>query len=398
MKKRAPYILLLLVIADIYFFQAVKTLTDISLIHLVYWIFDLMIIAGFVFAFSRRKPNQSMPRLISVLMALLMLSLIPKLVATPVLLLEDITRLFTGFPHRGIWVSEVALGVALIPFIALLYGLTGGRHYYKVKKEILYFPDLPQEFDGFKITQLSDIHSGSFINGKGVNKGIMIVNEQQSDLILFTGDLVNNHAAEMDPWIPLFAQLKAPCGKFSVLGNHDYGDYIKWKNKAAKQANLERLKNIHREIGFRLLLNESVSIERNGASIALIGVENWGKGGFHKYGDLKLASATVPPGAFKILMSHDPSHWEAVTLGHQKHIHLTLSGHTHGAQFGIELFGWKWSPVKYIYKQWAGLYEQNGKYLYVNRGFGFLGLKGRVGIWPEITVITLKKSDDKQAV
>ncbi len=181
-------------------------------------------------------------RLISILMALVLLSLVPKVFAMPVLLLEDISRLFRGFPPRAIWVSEVAIGVALVPFAALLYGLTGGRHFYQVKKETLYFPDLPEAFDGFTITQLSDIHSGSFTSEKGVSKGIRIVNEQQSDVILFTGDLVNNHAVEMDPWIDHFAELKATCGKFSVLGNHDYGDYVQWKSEAHQQANLERLK------------------------------------------------------------------------------------------------------------------------------------------------------------
>ena len=217
-----------------------------------------------------------------------------------------------------------------------------------------------------------------------------MVNAQKSDLILFTGDLVNNEASEMDRWIPTFARLKAAFGKYSVLGNHDYGDYKKWEKEGDKYANLGRLKKVHTEIGFKLLLNEATTIKKDGQSISLIGVENWGKGGFHKYGDLKKATANVPGNAFKVLMSHDPSHWDAVTLDHDQHIHLTLSGHTHGAQFGIELFGFKWSPIKYVYQQWAGLYKKAGRYLYVNRGFGFLGLKGRVGIWPEITVITLR--------
>jgi predicted MPP superfamily phosphohydrolase len=196
----------------------------------------------------------------------------------------------------------------------------------------------------------------------------------------------------MDRWIPTFASLKARYGKYSVLGNHDYGDYRQWEKEDDKHANLKRLKTVHKEIGFKLLLDEAVNIEKDGEAIALIGVENWGKGGFHKYGDLKKATANVPDKEFKVLMSHDPSHWDAVTLGHDKRIHLTLSGHTHGMQFGLELFGFKWSPIKYVYRQWAGLYEQAGKYLYVNRGFGFLGLKGRVGMWPEIAVITLRRS------
>ena len=392
MRKTIPLILALLIIADIYFYQAIKTLTTNSIILSAYWLFDLLLMVGFFLALTLRRTTQSISRLIPVLMALLLLTLIPKLFGMPVLLLEDITRIFRGFPARSRWVSELALIVAAIPFAGLLYGLTGGRHNYRVHKETLYFDDLPDAFDGFTITQLSDIHSGSFTSEKGVQKGINLVNKQKSDLILFTGDLVNNTASEMDRWIPVFSKLTAPYGKFSVLGNHDYGDYMQWENEGHQHANLNRLKKVHQEIGFKLLLNEAASIEKDGQSIALVGVENWGKGGFHKYGDLKKATTHVSAEAFKILMSHDPSHWDAVTLDHHHHIHLTLSGHTHGMQFGIELFGWKWSPIKYVYRQWAGLYQKQGKYLYVNRGFGFLGLKGRVGIWPEITVITLKKA------
>jgi len=388
MKARIPLILLLLVTSDIYFFEAVKTLTANSTILSAYWLWDMLLIGGFIFAFTQRK---LMPKLVPALMTLILLTLVPKLFATPVLLLEDITRVFRGFPARSQWVSELAFIIAAIPFTALLYGLTRGRHNYQVKRETLYFNDLPDAFDGFTITQLSDIHSGSFTSEKGVLKGIDLVNKQNSDLILFTGDLVNNMASEMDRWIPFFAKLRAQYGKYSVLGNHDYGDYVQWESAGDQQANLDRLKDVHQEIGFKLLLNEAVPVKKEKESVALIGVENWGKGGFHKYGDLEKATAHVPDDAFKILMSHDPSHWDAVTLGHDHHIHLTLSGHTHGMQFGIELFGWKWSPIKYVYKQWAGLYQKSGKYLYVNRGFGFLGLKGRVGMWPEITVITLKR-------
>ncbi|AMR33425.1 phosphohydrolase [Mucilaginibacter sp. PAMC 26640] len=386
MKKRIPLLLLIILVADPYFYHAVSTLTANPLILQAYWLIDLLIICGFVLIILTRQT-----RFVPVLMTLVLLSIVPKIAGVPVLLLEDITRLFSGFMPRSVWVSELAVAIAAVPFFGLLYGLTFGRHDYRLHKETLYFNDLPEAFDGFTLTQLSDIHSGSFTSAKGVNKGIAMVNAQKSDLILFTGDLVNNAASEMDLWIPAFSELTAPYGKYSILGNHDYGDYMKWESKEAKSANLNRLKAVHGQIGFSLLLNEAVRVNKDGQSIALIGVENWGKGGFHKYGDLDKASANVPAGSFKILMSHDPSHWDAVTLSHKQHIHLTLSGHTHGAQFGIELFGFKWSPIKYVYEQWAGLYEKAGRYLYVNRGFGFLGLKGRVGIWPEITVITLKK-------
>lgn len=391
MAKRIPFIIALWVLVDLCFFQVVKAFTNSGLIIWGYWLLDGVIGAGIISIIFFRKSGHTPQKAMAALMALMLLSFVPKLVATPVLLLEDIIRLCLGAPSRALWESWLALGIGAIPFFGLIFGLTRGQHYYKVHKETLYFDDLPEAFDGFTITQLSDIHSGSFSNEKGVEKGISIVNDQNSDVILFTGDLVNNKASEMDRWIPYFAKLKAPYGKFSVLGNHDYGDYVKWESKEQKRANLARLKEVHKEIGFRLLLDEAISIEKDGRSISLIGVENWGKGGFHQYGDLKKATANVPAEAFKVLMSHDPSHWEGVTLGHDKHIHLSLSGHTHGMQFGIELFGLRWSPIKYVYKQWAGLYSRDGKYLYVNRGFGFLGLRGRVGIWPEITVITLKK-------
>jgi len=389
--RRLPFILLAWIIADVYFFQAVETLTANSLILWGYWLIDVLIVTGFGGLISLRRTNHQPAKLISWLMALTLLTVVPKIIASPVLLLEDITRIFRHFPPRAQWASELALILAAVPFLSLLYGMTGGRHRYKVHKVTLKFDDLPEAFDGFTITQLSDIHAGSFTSRKGVEKGIAMVNRQNSDLLLFTGDLVNNQASEMEPWIDTFSKLKAPYGKYSVFGNHDYGDYIKWESKQAQNANLSQLKKIHKEIGFKLLLNEATTIEKDGQSIALIGVENWGKGGFHKYGSLTKAAATVPDEEFKILMSHDPSHWEAKTLENLKHIHLTLAGHTHGMQFGIELFGFQWSPVKYVYPQWAGLYKKNGKYLYVNRGFGFLGFKGRIGIWPEITVITLKK-------
>ncbi|WP_295795940.1 metallophosphoesterase [Mucilaginibacter sp.] len=384
------FLLVILLGADPYFYQAVQTLTSNTYVLRSYWLIDIFVIAWIVVAQLFPLPEKLSKLLKSGSMALFLIVLVPKAFAIPVLLIEDLFRAFHAFPPRAAWVSEVAIAIAAIPFFGFIYGLTGGRHRYTVHRETLYFKDLPPSFNGFTLTQLSDIHSGSFSNPKGVEKGIQMVNAQKSDLVLFTGDLVNNQAAEMDPWIPYFAQVKAAYGKYSVLGNHDYGDYIKWDTEAEKHRNLERLKEVHKEIGFSLLLNEAVSINKGGQQISLIGVENWGKGGFHKYGDLDKAASNVAPGVFKILMSHDPSHWEAVTLAHREHIHLTLAGHTHGAQFGLEIFGFKWSPIKYVYKQWAGLYEKFGKFLYVNRGFGFLGLKGRVGIWPEITVITLK--------
>ncbi|EEI90660.1 Ser/Thr phosphatase family protein [Sphingobacterium spiritivorum ATCC 33300] len=391
MAKRLILILLLFLVADVYFYQAVSTLTENTWIRAIYWSVDVLLFAGIIAIVFLRKAGNNLQRFIPMLITAMLVIFIPKLFSFPILLAEDIVRLLRGFPARSLYVSEATLALAVIMILIILFGLTRGKHFYRVRKETLYFPDLPEVFDGFTITQLSDIHSGSLNDIKGVQKGIDLANAQNSDLLLFTGDLVNNMATEMDPWIPYFTKLKAPYGKYSVLGNHDYGDYIRWDNKEAKEANLNRLKEVHAETGFRLLLNEAVIINKQGQSIALVGVENWGKGGFHQYGDLKEATAHIPDDAFKILMSHDPSHWDEVTVDHNQHVHLTLAGHTHGMQFGIELFGFKWSPIQYFYKQWAGLYQRDGKYLYVNRGFGYHGLKGRVGVWPEITVLTLKR-------
>ncbi|HEY4064963.1 MAG TPA: metallophosphoesterase [Puia sp.] len=394
MAKRLPLILLLWLVTDLYFYQALQTLVHSGAYLWTYWLIDGLIMAGIVAVIFVRRGSQVQQTLIPWLMGGLLLAFIPRLFSVPVLLVEDLVRLFRGFPPRAVWVSELTLGVAGLLFLLVLFGITRGRHFYRVRRETLYFPDLPEAFDGFTLTQITDVHSGSFTDAAGVQKGLDLVNAQHSDVILFTGDLVNNRASEMDRWITAFAGLKAPMGKFSVLGNHDYGDYMQWESPEAKRANLARLKKVHGEIGFRLLLDEAITLVKGGQTITLLGVENWGKGGFHKYGDLQKASAGVPDNAFKILLSHDPSHWEGVTLDHHQHVHLTLSGHTHGMQFGIELFGFKWSPIKYVYKQWAGLYETKGRFLYVNRGFGFLGLKGRIGIWPEVAVITLKRRAD----
>jgi uncharacterized protein len=391
MAKRLPLIILLWLATDLYFYQAVHTLINSHTLAGYYWFIDLLLISGIVTIIFVPRGSRSQQIGITWLMGLLLLTFIPRLFSLPFLLVEDITRLFRGFPPRASWVSELTLGAAAVLFLLVLFGITRGRHFYRVRRETIFFPDLPEAFDGFAITQITDVHSGSFTNTAGVQKGLDLANAQHSDVILFTGDLVNNQASEMDRWIPAFAGLTAPMGKFSVLGNHDYGDYRQWASPEAKLANLTRLKQVHADIGFRLLLDEAITLRKGDQTITLLGVENWGKGSFHKYGDLKKATTDVPDDAFKVLMSHDPSHWEAVTLDHPQHIHLTLSGHTHGMQFGIEFFGLKWSPIKYIYKQWAGLYQLKERFLYVNRGFGFLGLKGRIGMWPEVAVITLKR-------
>ena len=401
------------IIIDLYCFQAIKTVTSnlnstaIAIIQWTYWVFDVLLISIIlIYAFTGKFATGPSPQM-SVLFGLMILSLAPKLIIVPFLLIEDIFRAINAltiwissifstkqnpisyFNGRRKFVSQIGLGIAALPFFGIIYGLMKGKYEYRVHKVKLTFKDLPEAFHGFKITQLSDIHSGSFDNKEAVEGGIKLANDQKSDLLVFTGDLVNNSAEEMNDWIESFSQLEAPMGKFSILGNHDYGDYIKWETEHLKAKNLDRLKEVHSEIGFRLMLNESLKIEKDGQHISLLGVENWGLRGFHQYGDLDKALEDVHHSDFKLLLSHDPSHWEAQTLHHEKHIHLTLSGHTHGMQFGIEVPGFKWSPIKYLYPQWAGAYEKKNKYIYVNRGFGFLGFPGRVGILPEITVIEL---------
>jgi hypothetical protein len=288
-------------------------------------------------------------------------------------------------------ISYTSFVIFLMVILLFIDGIFRGKYAYRVIEQTLYFDDLPKNFDGFKIAQISDIHSGSFNNTKAVQKGIDLVIKQKADLFVFTGDLVNNKAEEIKPWIPFFNKIKAPYGQFSILGNHDYGDYMAWKSPQEKQQNLENLKKYHQEIGFKLLLDEHVYLEKVNDKIVLAGVENWGIG-FGERGDLNAALKGTSTQEFKVLLSHDPSHFDEQVKNYPSKINLTLSGHTHGMQFGIEMFGIKWSPVKLRYKHWAGLKEENNRYLYINRGFGFIGFSGRVGIWPEVTLITLRRS------
>ena len=339
-------------------------------------------------------------------LSLFLTFLITKLFFIIVLLLGDIVRFFWGifrrllkpkpvsrepfFPSRRRFIAEAGILLAAIPFTGFLYGIFKGKYDYRLHEVTLYFDDLPVSFDGFTITQLSDLHSGSFDNMSAVTRGIEIAKAQQSDLFVFTGDLVNNMAWEVEPYMSLFGQLKAPYGQFSILGNHDYGDYAQWDSPKQKADNLEKLKQHHQTLGYRLMLNENTVIRKGQDQLALIGVENWGRG-FIQVGDIDKALEGVDPDAFKILLSHDPTHWEEKIRYHPTTIHLTLSGHTHGAQFGIETDKLRWSPVEKRYLDWAGLANEKNRYLYVNRGFGFLAFSGRLGIWPEITKITLKK-------
>ena len=395
---------------DYYVFSGLKIVTanlpeSREIIHVGYWAISAAILSFFVYMLSRIFASQKFNLIFNISFNSFITVFVSKLVFAFLLLSQDVFRLFLGvintistenggIPNRSALFIQMALVASAVPFLSFLFGVTLGKYHYKVRKATLFFEDLPDAFDGFKIVQISDIHSGSFNDIKSVQKGINLINAQNPDMLAFTGDLVNNKASEILPYINLFKQIEAPHGKFSVLGNHDYGDYVNWDNAEDKRINLIKLKGYHADIGFRLLLDEHQKVEIGNSELSILGVENWGKG-FGERGDLKKAMKEVDTSGFKILLSHDPSHWDAQVKNNEIKIHLTLSGHTHGMQFGIEIGRFKWSPAKYRYPNWAGLAEENGRYLYVNRGFGFLGFAGRVGIWPEITLIELKKGKIK---
>ncbi len=396
--------LLFFAVVDFYAFQAIKTITKSKWIYVAHFSVSLLVVGNFVYQFLQPSQGRVLTPEKSYAFGFLLTLMVLKLVVVPVLFSEDVFRFFAGtynkffsakqsfhIPSRRKFISQLALGIAAIPVASLLYGMYKGKYNFRVLRYTLYFDDLPEAFDGYKITQISDIHSGSLDNSEKVAYAMDLINEQKSDAILFTGDLVNNLADEMEPWMDAFGSLNAKDGVYSVLGNHDYGDYVNWEDEESKMKNLDKLKTIQKQIGFDLLLNDKRFIEKEGQRIALIGVENWGQG-FKQKGDIDQALTGVSESDFKIVLSHDPTHWSEVLVPHKHHFHLTLSGHTHGMQFGIEIPGLiKWSPVKWRYKHWAGIYEEANQFINVNRGFGVLAYPGRVGIWPEISVIELRK-------
>ncbi|GAA0735482.1 MULTISPECIES: metallophosphoesterase [Flavobacteriaceae] len=393
----------IILVAEIYAFQALKTVTKSRVVKWSWLGVSALVYANLIYVMFSTPRSLGQTMQFQYAVGFMLTILIPKAILIIMMFGEDIVRVILklvsvfssgetqSFVGRRVFVSKLALGLAAIPFASFLYGIIQGRYNYKVLKYQLSFEDLPEAFDGLTITQISDIHSGSFTNKNKIQYGVDLINEQKSDIILFTGDIVNNKADEMDTWVDVFKQLDAPMGKFSVLGNHDYGDYVDWLTNEDKINNFKAVKDIHPKIGFELLLNENRYIEKDGQKIAIVGVENWGKG-FNQSGDLVKASEGINKDDFKILLSHDPSHWEYMVKKDDFNYQLTLSGHTHGLQMGIEIPGiFKWSPSQYVYKQWAGLYEEFGRYINVNRGFGYHAFPGRVGIWPEVTVIELKK-------
>lgn len=431
--RNSPFWMLiagLMIVLDIYFFQILKMLTASlsakarGVINITYWTVSILVVV-LLFILPYLNLDNIQKGLRSTVFAVLIGMFLFKLFASVFFLIDDIRRgiqwLWGKFffqnpdgegiqssPHisRSAFLSWMGIAVGGSLYGSLLYGFTN-KYNYKVRKIPVSFPNLPQPFKGLKIVQISDIHSGSLINREGVQKGVNKIMELKPDLILFTGDLVNNKHEEMLPLVDVFSQLKAPLGVYSIFGNHDYGDYVGWEDrneaheareKAAGRRlftplqadNIEKLKQIHAQMGWRLLWDEHVPLEKNGEQIALIGIQNWSAlGNFPKYGNLPKAYAGAEKYPFKILMTHDPTHWDAEVRPKFSDIDLTLSGHTHGFQFGVEVPGFRWSPVQYVYNQWAGLYREAAQTIYVNRGFGFIGYPGRVGILPEITLLEL---------
>ena len=402
----------IMLILDIYIFQIIKWVVPASsprikvAIFVMYWALSISAIAiliAFPYINYENWPKPVRTYVFAIIVGLFF----SKLLASIFFAIDDIRRGATWiigklFSNPSVPVSQTSEGITRSAFLSWLGLAVGGslfgtlvygfnnKYRYQVKKVPLSFDNLPGAFKGLKIVHISDIHSGSFMDKEAVVRGVQKIMKQKPDLILFTGDLVNDRAVEMKEYVEVFSQLHAPLGVFSILGNHDYGDYVRWESRDTKMQNLENLKQVHGQLGWRLLMNEHIVLEKNGDKIALLGIENWSaKGNFPKYGRLNEAYTGAENYPFKILMSHDPSHWDGEVISKYQDIDLMLSGHTHGMQFGVEVPGFRWSPVQYIYKQWAGLYEKEKQKLYVNRGFGFIGYPGRVGILPEITVIEL---------
>jgi uncharacterized protein len=402
-----------MVLLDIYFFQAIKVVSHSAgvktktFIYAGYWLLSVgAIVTLLILPYLQFEHQTKLFR--TTIFAMIAGLFFAKLIASVFFLVDDIRRgiqwiagklFFSNTEGEGLQQGERISRSAFLSWAGMLAGGSlfsslvwgfGNKYRYQVKRIKLSYTNLPDAFKGLKIVHISDIHSGSFTDKKAVMKGVEKILNEKADLILFTGDLVNNVTDEMKDYMDVFDKMKAPMGVYSTLGNHDYGDYVHWDSAEEKKANLEKLKEVHRSLGWRLLMNEHVVLEKGNDKIALIGIENWSaKARFPKYGDMKKAYAGSESYLFKILMSHDPSHWMAEVCKSYTDIDLMLAGHTHGMQFGVEIPGFKWSPVQYVYKEWAGLYEKGTQKLYINRGYGFIGYPGRVGILPEITVLEL---------
>lgn len=406
-----------LFLLDLYVFGALRLLTENSSpaakrwVFIIYWGLSAFTIL-LMLAYNLTNLREQLPQLRQWILFWFVVYTFSKVFGAFFLLLDDIWRFFmwiwrklvinveapssapapttdTVGITRSEFMAKAALVATTVPALSMGYGILSGAHDYRVRHRQVVLPNLPKAFHGFKIAQVSDIHSGSFFNKTAVAGGVDMLMEQKPDVIFFTGDLVNNEASEVKEYVPIFGKLKAPYGVFSTLGNHDYGEYIAWPSLEAKRQNLRDLMQAHKEMGWNLLMNEHHMIKSGGEQIAVIGVENWGTGRWPKYGRLAQAYAGAGDAAIKLLLSHDPTHWDAQVRPLFPGIDITFSGHTHGFQFGIEVGDFRWSPAQWMYKQWADLYQEGNQYLYVNRGYGYLGYPGRIGILPEITILEL---------
>jgi predicted MPP superfamily phosphohydrolase len=400
-------------LVDYYAFQAIKTIAANQSegvrkgIKIIYFTISYLVVLA-ILIYNFGNPDGIAKHARTALMSFVFINVLAKLFLGLFVFIDDIQRFFRWIVmklanprlegaeegiSRSKFLATTGLVVAAAPIVSLSWGIISGAHDYRVRRIKLPVKNLPKGLEGLRIGQLSDIHSGSFWNKTAVKGGVQMFADEKVDLAFFTGDLVNNKATEMQEWGSIFSKVNAPLGVYSVFGNHDYGDYVQWETPAQKQKNLADLATIHKNMGWNLLMNEHKVIEVDGEKLGVIGVENWGaKARFPKYGRLDQAMRGLNESSVNLLLSHDPSHWQAEVLLKHKNIDLTLSGHTHGMQFGVDIPGFKWSPVQYVYDEWAGLYQSGEQYLYVNRGFGYLGYPGRVGILPEISVITLERA------
>ncbi len=405
---RFLFLALLLFLIDYIAFKSVSlAIQDWSgtmrqIVTVIYWttpVVAFLLFVSYVLS-GRSAANQPVFNLLRILLVLIYVG---KILTIGMLLLDSFRLLVLSLwssatasdydPSRSKFLAQLGILAASVPVALLSYGIIRNAYRYKVWRHNLFFDHLPEGFEGLKIVQISDIHAGSFREKEPIKHGIELINQENADFVFFTGDLVNNKANEMDDFISIFDKIKSKYGVFSITGNHDYGDYTQWESRAAKIENFQYLQTQHAKLGWQLLMNEHKVLNINGIKVAIIGIENYsGMPQFAKYGSLPKAYENIPTTDLQILLSHDPTHWDYEIRKNFPAIDLTLSGHTHGFQFGIEIPGWlRWSPSQYIFKQWAGLYQEGKQYLHVNRGFGFLGYPGRVGILPEITVLEIKK-------
>jgi uncharacterized protein len=412
--RRAPFFVFIFIfylILDYYVFQAVKVVVESSIpaykrfAYIAYWSLTVFTLIAVVAFFKLDSVKYHYLR--TILVSAVVMNFIWKFVAVLFIFMGDIVRIgewaYNGIVHNGVsepssgkgiprseFLSKTALLLGAVPTAVFSFGIISGAYDYRVRKKTIIMPNLPKAFDGIRLAQLSDIHSGSFYNKTAVKGGIDSLLMEKPDVIFFTGDLVNNQSSEVKNYVDIFSKVQAPLGVYSTLGNHDYGDYASWSTENEKSKNLQDLIQTHRNMGWDILLDENRYLEVEGEKIGIIGVQNWGVK-FAKYGNLETAAQNVEA-PVKILLSHDPTHWDAQVRPNHSDIDLTLAGHTHGFQFGLEFGDFRWSPAQYMYKQWADLYQEQNQFLYVNRGFGFLGYPGRVGILPEITIIELKSA------